>query len=97
MCSHRARLHLLSHQKEGNRTILVADPEKDDIFEKVEFGNDLLNQAYLDTGMVGPPVQCNREDGTCDKMVEQFGGFDEKLSLEEQDEYKYVLDVDGNR
>jgi hypothetical protein len=50
----------------------------------------------LDTGMVGPPVQCIQDDGTCDKMYEQFNGFDKKLTLEEQDNYKYVLDVDGN-
>lgn len=76
---------------------MIADPENDDFIEEFVFDNELLNKEYLDTGCVGPPVQCTTEDGTCDRLESEFGGFDEKLSLEEQDRYKFVLDVDGNR
>ena len=94
--SHRARMHLLSHQRDGSRTILLADPEDDDIVSEREYPNSVLNPAFLDTGMVGPPVQCSKEDGTCDEMASVFDGFDDRMSLEEQDTYKFALDIDGN-
>ena len=76
---------------------MLADPEKEDVIEEVEFENGVLNREYLDIGCVGPPVQCTADDGTCARLEGEFGGFEQKLSLEEQDNYKFALDVDGNR
>lgn len=91
--SHRARLHILSHQEDGARTIAITD--EDDNVKLVEIPNYQLNPLFLDTGFVGPPVQCIKDDGTCDEMTQVFNGFDPRLSFERASLYKYVLDVDG--
>ncbi|SCZ88022.1 BZ3500_MvSof-1268-A1-R1_Chr2-1g04138 [Microbotryum saponariae] len=90
----RARLHLLSHQESGTRNITLTD--EDDKIRLVEVPNFKLNPLFLDTGMVGPAVQCVKEDGTCDEMQEVFQGYDKRISFDRAALYKYVLDVDGN-
>ncbi|GAA5858199.1 hypothetical protein JCM1840_001083 [Sporobolomyces johnsonii] len=90
----RARLHLLSHQEDGVRNIIVTDEE--DNMRSVEVPNYRVNPLFLDAGMVGPAVQCVQEDGTCDKMYELFQGYDKRISFDRASLYKYVLDVDGN-
>ncbi|BGP48386.1 hypothetical protein JCM10450v2_004259 [Rhodotorula kratochvilovae] len=92
--SQRARLHLLSHQEDGTRNITVTDER--DIMHAVEVPNYRVNPLFLDTGMVGPAVQCVQEDGTCDKMFEVFQGYDKRISFDRASLYKYVLDIDGN-
>lgn len=52
--SHRARLHLLAQEEEGSREIILADAEKEDVMQKVEIPNRVLNAAFLDVGMIGP-------------------------------------------
>ncbi|GAA5996632.1 uncharacterized protein JCM10292_003101 [Rhodotorula paludigena] len=90
----RARLHLLSHQEDGRRNITITDER--DVMRTIEVPNYRVNPLFLDTGMVGPAVQCVKEDGTCDKMFEVFQGYDRRLSFDRASLYKYVLDVDGN-
>ncbi|GAA5885867.1 hypothetical protein JCM6882_004185, partial [Rhodosporidiobolus microsporus] len=90
----RSRLHLLSHQEDGRRNITVTDEH--DVMRSVEVPNYRVNPLFLDTGMVGPAVQCVQEDGTCDKMFEVFQGYDKRISFDRASLYKYVLDVDGN-
>ncbi|GAA6040186.1 hypothetical protein JCM8097_004169 [Rhodosporidiobolus ruineniae] len=90
----RSRLHLLSHQEDGVRNITVTD--ENDLMRPVEVPNYRVNPLFLDTGMVGPAVQCVQEDGTCDKMYEVFQGYDKRISFDRASLYKYVLDVDGN-
>ncbi|GAA5959337.1 hypothetical protein JCM8115_000079 [Rhodotorula mucilaginosa] len=92
--SQRARLHLLSHQEDGNRQVTLVDD--DEIMHSTEMSNYRLNPLFLDTGMVGPAVQCVKEDGTCDEMYEVFQGYDKRISFDRASLYKYVLDVDGN-
>lgn len=85
----RARLHLLSHSEAGNRNIVLTDAE--DNARVVEVPNYRLNPLFLDTGMVGPAVQCVQEDGTCDKMYEVFQGYDKRISFDRASLYKFVL------
>ena len=94
--SHRARLHLLGQEEEGSRDVLLADPKRDDEMRKVSIPNRILNKAFLDVGMTGPPVQCDVEDGTCDAMTEMFHGFKDRMSLQEAQRYRFEIDVDGN-
>ncbi|GAA5925177.1 uncharacterized protein JCM15063_004946 [Sporobolomyces koalae] len=90
----RARLHLMSHQEDGYRNITITD--ENDIMRSTEVPNYRVNPLFLDTGMVGPAVQCVQEDGTCDKMYQVFQGYDKRISFDRASLYKYVLDVDGN-
>ncbi|KAM0747201.1 hypothetical protein T439DRAFT_328963 [Meredithblackwellia eburnea MCA 4105] len=89
----RARLHLLSHAEEGDRPVVMSI---DGMAHKVTLPNYRLNPLFLDTGLVGPAVQCVKEDGTCDKMYEVFQGYDKRISFDRASLYKFVLDVDGN-
>ena len=91
--SHRARLHILSHQEKGSRNITITD--KKDVMRTVEVPNVQLNPLFLDTGFVGPAVQCSKEDGTCDEMTKVFNGYEPRLSFERASLYKYVGDFDG--
>jgi len=85
----RARLHLLSHQETGSRKVVVTDGN--DIMRSVEMPNYRVNPLFLDAGMVGPAVQCVKEDGTCDEMYEVFQGYDKRISFDRASLYKYVL------
>lgn len=87
--SQRSRLHLLSHQEDGERPVTLVDD--DDIMHSFQMSNYRLNPQFLDTGMVGPPVQCVKEDGTCDEMYEVFQGYDKRISFDRASLYKYVL------
>ncbi|KAK9897476.1 glycosyltransferase family 90 protein [Cystobasidium minutum MCA 4210] len=90
----RPRLHLMTHNKKGSRALIVAD--KEGLAKRKVLKNSILNPLFFDAGIVGPAVQCLEEDGTCDKMGQVFQGFDDRLTFEDQEEYKYQLDVDGN-
>lgn len=90
----RPRLHLLTHNREGSRHIVVADREG--IARRKTVKNAVVSPLFFDTGIVGPAVQCLEEDGTCEKMGEVFEGFEDRLTFEDQEDYKYQLDVDGN-
>ena len=85
----RARLHLLSHQETGSRKITITG--ENDVMRSVEVPNYRVNPLFLDTGMIGPAVQCIKEDGTCDEMAEVFGGYDKRISFDRASLYKYVL------
>ncbi|KAM0748929.1 hypothetical protein T439DRAFT_290975 [Meredithblackwellia eburnea MCA 4105] len=90
----RSRLHLLSHAKEGDRAFVTVN--EDGIAKRMVAPNHVLNPTFLNTGMVGPAVQCIKEDGTCDEMERVFEGYDDRVTLEQASLYKFVLDVDGN-
>lgn len=85
----RARLHLLSHQEDGSRKTVLTDAQGKMHLE--DLPNYRLNPLFLDTGMVGPAVQCVKEDGTCDEMERVFQGYDKRISFDRASLYKYVL------
>jgi hypothetical protein len=85
----RARLHLLSHHETGSRKIVLTD--ENDKMRVEEVPNYRLNPLFLDTGMVGPAVQCVQQDGTCDAMYKVFQGYDKRISFDRASLYKYVL------
>lgn len=87
----RARLHLLTHQTDGQRSINM--PATGEVVVPKSFSNAEVNEEYFDAGMNGPPVQCSKGDGTCDKMTEVFGGFDKRISLEDEAQHKYLLGI----
>ena len=51
-----------------------------------------VNKAYLDVGLVGPPIQCEEADGTCELMEKEISWLqpvDESYGAD----YKFQLDV----
>ena len=52
----RPRLHLMSKEQAGERELVLADAN--DVARTSVVQNEILNPAFLDTGVVGPPTQC---------------------------------------
>lgn len=90
--SHRARIHLLDAKVDGFVDLLVTNNEDKTQLRRRPFRE--LHGKFLDAGVVGPPVQCSEEDGTCDKMVHVLHGFKERAGSSAADHYQYVLDID---
>lgn len=92
--------------------LVQSKKRKREFAQQVEAPNYRLNPLFLDTGMVGPAVQCIKEDGTCDEMFKVFSGYETRLSFDRSNlykcqcyptlpvfdliEYADVLDIDGS-
>ena len=89
--SQRARLHFMSHETKGKKSVLWADEDgtaREDTFSVKE-----MNENWLDTSYAGEPVQCDEE--TC-KLMREIIDFAPTMGLEQSYEYKYMIDVDGS-
>lgn len=54
-----------------------------------------LTHHYFDMAYVGAPKQCSEKDTTC-KLLQHEMRFDRELLPDEENQYKYVVDVDAN-
>ncbi|GAA94666.1 glycosyltransferase family 90 protein [Mixia osmundae IAM 14324] len=89
----RSRLHIQANNLEGNRTLMIAD--EDDLLANVTLANKAINPAFFDVGMIGPPVQV-KDDVTRAEMDKVYGGYKSRMTDKDAENYKYVIDVDGN-
>lgn len=56
-----------------------------------------LNAQFFDVAFTGKPIACREDDGTCQSMSTHLHWADKSFMInEEANEYKYVMDVDGN-
>lgn len=88
--SQRARLHFMAHEKDGKREIMWSDKGA---IRLSNLTNKEINEAYMDISFSGVPAQCDPE--TCEVM-EKVIDFAPTMGLEEQNQYRYLMDVDGN-
>jgi len=88
--SQRARLHFMAHEQEGQSEIMWSD-QGEVRLENVT--NKAINEAYMDLSFSGVPAQCDPD--ICDLMNEIID-FAPTMGLEEQNQYRYLMDVDGN-
>lgn len=54
-----------------------------------------LMERYVDFAFTGREGQCSEEDGSCDAVRKLFD-FQRTFGWNEANEYKYMLDLDGN-
>lgn len=54
-----------------------------------------VSHHYFDVAYTGVPKQCSAKDTTC-KQLQHEMRFDKWLSADEENKFKYVLDVDAN-
>lgn len=54
-----------------------------------------LNAHLFDVAFAGQPIQC-AGDGTCEAVQRLYRFTQIKMKQEEANQYKYVMDVDGN-
>ncbi|KAJ9111349.1 hypothetical protein QFC19_001117 [Naganishia cerealis] len=52
-----------------------------------------LNEKFFDVAFVGSPIQCDKQDGTCEELEKSFDFKQTKMSLRESLDFKYVLDI----
>jgi hypothetical protein len=52
-------------------------------------------EYYFDVAYSGKPEQCDMMDGTCD-LLQQVYRFSDPIKADEDNDHKYILDVDGN-
>lgn len=55
-----------------------------------------LNKQMFDVLFTGEPQQCNVGDGTCERMKHHLPFASKRMQPQQANQYKYVLDVDGN-
>jgi hypothetical protein len=60
-----------------------------------EIKNEVLFERYLDFAFSGKQGQCTEEDGTCEALDEIIL-FEKVIGWNEANEFKYMLDLDGN-
>lgn len=93
--SHRERLHFLANDRTSD-TIDVLSPTGSTGETVINsFPLRGLGQYYMNAKLIAGPWQCNQEDGTCDEMRDEIE-FAEEATWEESNNYKYILDIDGN-
>ncbi|BGP16397.1 hypothetical protein JCM10213_004046 [Rhodosporidiobolus nylandii] len=88
--SQRARLHIMSHEKEGDKPVIWSQRGQ---LRETNISVATLNSLYMDTSFSGALQQCDAE--TCEIMRKTME-FKPTIGLDESNTYKYLIDVDGN-
>lgn len=88
--SQRARLHFMAAEREGKTEVMWADKGE---LKLTNTTNKVVNDQFMDMSFSGAPAQC--DPATCDKMRDVID-FKPTMGLEEQNLYRYLMDVDGN-
>lgn len=89
--SHRIVLHFLANAEEGNVDILVEGEGNKGVGTKT-FSQKELNERYMDIGLVGQPIQCDKKDGACEAMTKGIV-FKPRVHGNAGALYKYAVDV----
>lgn len=87
----RIRLHHLVQAEDGDVELLLPDRPGGKL-RRAPYPRVALNKAYLDVGLVGPPVQCEEADGTCELMEKEISWL-KPVSGSYGADYKFQLDV----
>jgi len=78
----------------GDSTLHLADSTSDALRLVTAPTRDVSHHLF-DVAYTGTPKQCSTKDTTC-KLVQHEYRFDKWLSADEENKFKYVLDVDAN-
>ena len=87
----RIRLHSLALAEDGEAKLLLQDAPGGKLREET-YPQAVVNAAYLDVGLVGPPVQCEEADGTCDLMAKKIPWL-QPVGEDHGADHKFQLDV----
>lgn len=98
--SQRVRLWFMGQDSTGVRNVrfsgegLETPVGVESLVEKQVPTMDLM-QRYVDFAFTGREGQCSEEDGSCQAVRDTFE-FQRTFGWNEANEYKYMLDLDGN-
>jgi hypothetical protein len=87
----RIRLHLLAQAEDGEVELLLQDRPGGKL-RREPYPQAMVNKAYLDVGLVGPPIQCEEADGTCELMEKEISWL-QPVGESYGADYKFQLDV----
>lgn len=93
--SHRERLHWLANDKTGKVQEVLSPLDASGHAAMTRYSLRDLGQYYMDAKLIPGPWQCDQGDGTCDEMAAEID-FAGEAPMEEANQFKYILDVDGN-
>lgn len=98
--SQRVRLWFMSKDTTGSRAVrfdgvgVESEPGVETIAER-RVKTSALMERYVDFAFTGKAGQCDEQDGSCD-YVTNLIDFQPGLGWNQANEYKYLLDIDGN-
>jgi hypothetical protein len=85
----------VTNDVEGQREVRFADPSSSDSLRRFIGPASDINEYYFDVAYANAPTQCDQMDRTCAVLRKEMR-FEKTMTKDEGNEYKYVLDVDGN-
>lgn len=88
--SQRARLHFMGNKHDSTSEIMWSNQGA---MVLQNSSNKVINDRFMDVSFSGAPAQCDEE--TCETMRKTID-FAPTMGLEEQNQYRYLMDVDGN-
>ncbi|GAA5991217.1 hypothetical protein JCM11641_001623 [Rhodosporidiobolus odoratus] len=94
----RPRLVELANANVGKTTLHLASLNSDDALRRLTVSTHDLTQHYFDVAFSGKPTQCSQKDKTCALLAHEFR-FDSTAKVstpDDENQYKYVVDVDAN-
>ncbi|GAA5854421.1 hypothetical protein JCM8547_001815 [Rhodosporidiobolus lusitaniae] len=98
--SQRVRLWFMGKDTTGYRRVRfsgegVETPKGVESLVEKNVSTLALAKRYLDFAFTGKEGQCSEKDGSCDAVKKLFD-FQRAFGWNEANEYKYLLDLDGN-
>ncbi|GAA6001465.1 hypothetical protein JCM10207_006679 [Rhodosporidiobolus poonsookiae] len=98
--SQRVRLWFMGKDKRGTRRVRFSGegletPQGVESLVERNVSTLALMDRYVDFAFTGKEGQCSEEDGSCE-AVRQLFDFQRAFGWNEANEYKYMLDLDGN-
>ncbi|BEI82977.1 hypothetical protein CcaverHIS002_0308450 [Cutaneotrichosporon cavernicola] len=93
--SHRERLHFLANDRTGREDEVTMPVGATGQTKYERHSLKALGEYYTNSKLAQGPWQCDEGDGTCAEMQSEID-FAPKDPMEESNNYKYLLDIDGN-
>lgn len=98
--SQRVRVWFMGKDEQGSRRVRflgqgVETPKGVESLVEHDVPTRKLVDKYLDFAFSGKAGQCDVEDGSCDAVKKLFD-FQRAFGWNEANEYRYLLDLDGN-
>ncbi|GAA5983560.1 hypothetical protein JCM10908_000335 [Rhodotorula pacifica] len=92
----RARLVQLANENTGQTTFHIADPSTSDSLRLLTAPSKDVLPLYFDVAYTGSPIQCSTKDTTCQQLQRDYRFETKALTVDQENMYKYVVDVDAN-
>lgn len=85
----------VANEVSGETAFHIADPSASDSLRLMRAPSKDVPPLYFDVAYSGAPMQCSTKDGTCAALQREYR-FDLEMTAAQENQYKYVLDVDAN-